>query len=161
MNKLVMEKKHVNYSNYTYGSVAYDFEPTVVEKKKINKGKSKKVNSKKAKNRLRLISFIGLMSVLSLFVLSRYSHIVKMTYDVRSIKKEIVKMQKQNDNVAVEIAKHNNIRNIETAALNQYGMIVPPKDMVIYVDIKPLTPLEEENKSENNSFIHRILGFIY
>lgn len=160
MNKLVMEKKHINYSNYTYGSVAYDFEPAVVEKKKINKGKSKKVNSKKVKNRLRLISFICLMSALSLFVLSRYSHIVKMTYDVRSIKKEIVKMQKQNDNVAVEIAKHNNIRNIETAALNQFGMVVPPKDMVIYVDIKPLTPLEEENKSKNDSFIHRILGFI-
>lgn len=157
MNKLVMKKNQLNYNNYAYGSVAYDFEPVVEKKKKINKGK--KVNYKANQKRLKLILFIGLVSVLSFFVLCRYSHIIKMTYDVRSIKKDIVKMQKMNEDITVEIAKHNNIRNIETAALNN-GMIVPPKEKVIYVDIKPLTPLGEEKKRENNSFVHKILGFI-
>lgn len=157
MNKLVVEKNKKNYGNYTYGSVAYDLEPKVLKEKKTVKQKKNKSN---AKNKLKLIFTIGILASCSFIILARYASITKMTYNIRGIKSDISKMQNQNENISVEIAKQNNIKSIETAAVGQYGMVMPENKDVVYVDVKPLTPLKVGAPTNTNSFFYKIIGFI-
>lgn len=157
MNRLVVEKNKKNYGNYTYGSVAYDLEPKVVKEKKVVKQKAKKRN---VKNKLKLMVSIVIITICSFGILTRYAAITKKTYNIRSIKSDISKMQKQNENISVDIAKQNNIRSIETVAVGQYGMVMPENNSLVYVDVKPLTPLKAETPTNSNSFFHKILGFI-
>lgn len=157
MNKLVVEKNKKNYGNYTYGNVAYELEPKVVKEKKVVKRKNKKNN---VKNKLKLIFSIGLLTVFSFIILTRYAAITKMTYNIRSIKSDVAKMQKLNENITVEIAKQNNIRSVEKLATGKYGMVMPESKNVVYVDVKPLTPLKSETKTTSNSLFNKIIGFI-
>ncbi|MCX7884123.1 MAG: hypothetical protein N2448_03725 [Caloramator sp.] len=150
-----------NKKLYSYGNVAYDFEPSIIKEEK--KRKRQKVNNKKkTKVKLKLMTCIMVLSMLSFLSLCRFAAIIKITNNIHSIKKEIKQIQKNNEDLKVKMAKYNNIKNIETFAVSKYGMIVPDRQSVRYVDVKPFTvSVAEVQKTDKLTFIKRVLGLIY
>jgi cell division protein FtsL len=157
-----MEKNKKYSRNYMYGSTAYDLQPEINKEKKQKNVKKPRKNSKA---KFKLMGSVIAISFLSLFILTRFASIVKLTYDVRSIKSEIRKVQEENDNIKVEMAKLNNIKSIEKMAVGKLGMVVPDKKQVVYIDVKPLTSLKENKElktaSEAGKVVQKIFGLIH
>ncbi|MCX7902964.1 MAG: hypothetical protein N2486_00485 [Caloramator sp.] len=149
-------------SNKTYmrGSVAYKLE----EKKdlQVKQEKPNKVKKKNYKNLAKFVVTVIFVSLISFALLVRFFSILKLNAEIRSIKKEIKLMQDENDNLRVEIAKFNSIKDIDRIAVQKYGMIVPHPSDVYYLEVTPLNIAENEEKKQNNSlaFIYRLLGLI-
>lgn len=158
---MVMEKRRKNYSNYTYGNVAYDLQPEISqERKNRRKIKNNKRVNTQGKYKKQLLLSIGIAAIFSFMLLTRFAAITKMTYDIRMVKSEVKEAQKENENIKVEIAKSNNIRNIEEIAIKKYGMISPSKESIIYLDVKPLTAVNDNNKIQDDNFIQKLIGFL-
>ena len=151
-----MEKGKKYSKNYVYGSVAYDMQPEISnEKKQIKRRKPKN----KVKIKLKMVGNILIIALISLLTLSRFTSIIKLTYDIRT---DIKKVQEANENTRVQMAKMSNIKNIEETAINKLGMVIPDKNQVVYIDVKPLTSSTEQSKEGTktaaNEFIQNIIG---
>jgi cell division protein FtsL len=156
-----MEKSKKYPKNYVYGSTAYDLQP------EINYEKRQKVVKKPKKNqktKFKLMGNVIAISIISLFILTRFASIVKLTYDIRAVKSEIRKAQKENENIKVEIAKSDNIRSLEQTAVGKLGMLIPDKKQIVYIDVKPLTSLKENTDKKTASageVVQKIFGLIH
>lgn len=149
-----------NKSSYTYGNVAYDFE-TEVKREEKNLKNIKPNNKKKTKAKLKLMVYVAGLFLLSFLSLCRFASIIRITNNIYAVKKEIKQVEKSNEDLKVAMAKYNNIKNIESVAVSK-GMVVPSSDCIVYLDVQPLTSLEEkEVKYDKYSFVKRILGLIY
>lgn len=151
-----------NSKNYVHGSVAVKIpsqkqrEENIVKKNNINKINKAKPHYKK------FITMVICISIFSIFTLVRYVNILKLNSDIRSIKKEIKLLQNENENINVELANLNKIKNIDKIAIEKYGMIIPHPSDINYIDVKPLTFAKEEIKQERTlGYILRLLGLIY
>lgn len=148
-----------NNKAYMKGSVAYKLE----EKKDLEtkQEKSKKIK-KKPYNFAKFVVMVIFVSLISFALLVRFFSILKLNAEIRSIKKEIKLMQDENDNLRVEIAKLNNIKDIDRIAVQKYGMIIPHPSDVHYLEVTPLNIADNEEKKQNNNlaFIYRLLGLI-
>jgi cell division protein FtsL len=162
VNKLVMVKNKKNAKSYVHGNVAYDIHPEkkLEVKKKPRKRKKVKQN-KNLKVKLKIICTIGLVFALSFLTISRFTVIMDMSADIREVKSEIREVQKENDNIKVDLARMDNIRNIEQVAMNQYGMVVPQRDEIIYIDVKSLAASNEKPQVTAFQAIQKLLGLIY
>jgi cell division protein FtsL len=158
--KLVMVKSKNQGQSYTYGNIAYDIKP---EKKKIKKKKRsvKKQSNVKVKDKLKLISYIGVVFLLAFLTIARFTVILKMSADIRDVKSQIKRVQKDNENIRVELARIDNIKSIEEIAVSQYGMVVPKREQIVYVDVKPINRAVEKPKQTAFQMIQRLLGLIY
>jgi cell division protein FtsL len=151
---MVSSKK---YNNYTYGNLAYEMPEEKKEKQKIS---SPKKTRPSAKLKLRAITYVLAIFSLSFLVLLRFSYIYKINSDIRAVKQELKVAENNNENVRVEIAKLNNIKSIEDAALKA-GMIVPDKANIRYVKTKPLTAVQQEPEPHTDSLMQRLFGIIF
>lgn len=159
---MVMVKNKKNSKPYVYGNTAYDIHPEKKQEVKNKPRKKKKIKQNKdLKIKLKVISTIGLVFLLSFLTISRFTVIMSMSADIRDIKSEIKKVQKENENIKVDLARMDNIRNIEHVAMNQYGMVVPQRDEVIYIDVKPLVASNEKPQVTAFQTIQKLLGLIY
>lgn len=157
-----MEKNKKYSKNYVYGSVAYDIQPEIKhEKKQIKRRKTKS----KVKVKLKVVGSIMAIAIISLLTLTRFASIIRLTYDIRTVKSDIKKVQEANENTRVQIAKVSNIKSIEETAVNKLGMIIPDKNQIVYMDVKPLTSLTEQSKegpkTAANEMIQKIFGLIH
>jgi cell division protein FtsL len=157
-----MEKSKKHSNDYVYGSVAYDIQPEIKnEKKPIKRRKTKN----RVKIKLKMVGSIFIIALISLLTLSRFASTIKLTYDIRTVKSEIKKVQEANENTRVQMAKISNIKNIEETAVSKLGMIIPDKNKVVYIDVKPLTSLKDQSKEGTktaaNEFVQKIIGFIH
>lgn len=157
-----MEKNKKYSKNYVYGSVAYDMQPEIKnERKPIKRIKPKN----RVKIKLKMVGNILIIALISLLTLSRFASIIKLTYDIRTVKSDIKKVQEANENTRVQMAKMSNIKSIEETAISKYGMVIPDKSQVVYIDIKPLTSLTEQSKEGTktaaNEFVQKIFGLIH
>lgn len=150
-----------NKNPYSYGNVAYDFEMDIIKEEK--KRKNPKVNNKKkTKAKLKIMGYVTVLFLLSFLSLCRFAAIIKITNNIHSIKKDIKQAQKQSEDLKVKMAKYNNIKNIEESAIAKYGMVVPDKQNIKYVDVKPLTASASmQQKDDKITFVKRLLGLIY
>lgn len=161
---MVMDKRKRISGNYTYGNVAYDIQPErqpeVRPVKRTKVGKSKK--SKRAlKLKLKLMRSVALFGAVIFLVLSRTAQINSLTADVRSVKKDITIMQKENANMEVQIASACNLKSIEETATNSYKMIIPGSGSVRYIQVEELAQVQEKQE-ENMKVgfdIKKLLGF--
>lgn len=155
-----MVKSEKQRKRYTYGNVAYDIEPEIKEKsQKIHK--KKRNNKKNLKVKLKLMSTIITIFLISFLLVCRFTTIISMSNEVRQIRAQVEDMQKENDNIKVEIATLNNIKNIEDIAVSKEGMIAPNPDEIYYVKVKPLTLPVEKQKASAFHTIQKFLGLIY
>ena len=155
-----MVNNNVSKYTYNYGNTAVELKPEVKreEKPQIKKQRRPKNN---LKLKVKMMSIIVIVGVFSFLTLLRFASIVNLQSEIRNVKKEIVEIQKENENIRVQIAKQNNLKKIEELAVSQYKMVEPKLDSILYVDVKPLSLPEEKEKTTALDFVQRLLGLIY
>ncbi|WP_152978226.1 septum formation initiator family protein [Caloramator mitchellensis] len=150
-----------NNKNYVQGTAAYKL-PNKVEISENKLLKQNKVRRPKPKEK-KFLSIVIAVSILSIFTLARYANILKLNAEIRSIKKEIKMLQDENENINVQIAGLNKIREVDKLAVEKYGMIIPHPSDVKYVDVKPLDLEANDEKEEKVGlgYLFKLLGLIY
>lgn len=147
-------------SKYVYGSVAYDLEPVVQPQIEIQR-KIKKNNKHKNAIKLSLMARIIIVSVLSFMLVYRFTMVMKLTYDIRDLKTQIVQINNDNENVKIDLAEKNNIMGIEKIAVEKCGMIIPEPSQIKYISVRPLTKSSDKYSASAFQMIQRLLGLIY
>jgi len=151
---MVMANKNNRYA--TSGNNALKVQK--VEKKQVKKVKKVKQN-RNIKAKLKFIKLVAILFFASIFTLSRFALIMKMNANVRELKKQVSTVKKENENLIVDLAKINNIKNIETMAVTKYNMVNPKTEEVNFVDVKQMAFTEKNNKTTFKLF-QRIVGLI-
>ena len=129
------------------------------EKKQIIKKKNKK-----AKKQAVFIRNIFIAFIIGLTLIGRYSAIYNMQQQLNSIKSNINEMNKENDNLKVELVKYNNLHYIEDVATNKLHMITPNRNDAIYANISKNTIISSTattNTDANKSFISKVVKKIF
>lgn len=166
-NKLVVKNKNLKTSNsYVYGSSAYDYDKhrePIEPKKPVRKVKTKKKKIRRKK--LKLILGVAVIFSMAFVSVGRYTTILTLSADIRAQKKEVQAIQKDNQNLKVELAKLNNTRAIEEEAVSKYQMTYPTNKNTYYISVQPLTDKEEKGKNMEKqsalTTVQKILGLIY
>lgn len=153
-----MAKNNNTSSKYIYGNVAYDLEPSV------SPGIEKNVKRNVRKNnshKFKLMGKIVIIFMLSFLLVYRFTLVMKLTYDIRDTKTLISQLIDNNENIKIDLAEVNNIKNIENVAVDKEGMIVPDSNHIMYVSVKPLTLSSEKYSQSAFQMVQRLLGLIY
>lgn len=152
-----MVKNEKRSYNYTYGNTAYELQPEIVKKEKKKASRRPKKNTKK---KLKVMSMIGVVCIFSFLSLARFSAIINLQGNIRFVKSEISKIQKENENLEVDIAESNNIKAVQEVAVNNYKMVYPENSDIVYVDVNPLTLPDDNEKKSAFQFVQRLLGLL-
>lgn len=147
--------------NYINGStvLAPQFEPSE-EKKQNNKFKKQteiKKRNKRVKNKLKIIRNISLTFLIGVILIGRYSKIYNLQKQLNTMNYDMNVLNKDNENLKVELVKFSNIQYIEEVATKKLQMIKPTKESIIYCDMKKEifkyeNNIKTENKSKENTF---------
>ncbi|HAZ36651.1 MAG TPA: hypothetical protein DEF85_05855 [Clostridiaceae bacterium] len=140
---MVMKNKASNAANYSYGSVAYKIQPEIEENQKKSIKNSNHKNYLKV--RANIIFLVGVIFACSIVILYRYSYIIQANGNLGSTKAKIQDLQSENKNLIVEIAKTENIKDVEKYAVAKQGMVEPLPKEIVYMDVKPLSKIAEAN----------------
>ncbi|MBV1817840.1 cell division protein FtsL [Clostridium cochlearium] len=160
---IVTDKK--NY--YVDGSTV--MAPEVHIEEKSQKKKEKKVFRKKIPNnsrkKLSIIGKILTVFIVGTIIIGRYSKIYNMQKQLNNINNSIVKLNKENENLKVELLKLNNIKSVEDIAIGKLKMSVPTKENMIYCDMSKeifkLNKNANEEKNKNKGIIANFLSKLY
>ncbi|MBE6065302.1 cell division protein FtsL [Clostridium cochlearium] len=160
---IVTDKK--NY--YVDGSTV--MAPEVHIEEKSQKKKEKKVFRKKKPNnsrkKLSIIGKILTVFIVGTIIIGRYSKIYNMQKQLNNINNSIVKLNKENENLKVELLKLNNIKSVEDIAIGKLKMSVPTKENMIYCDMSKeifkLNKNANEEKNKNKGVIANFLSKLY
>ncbi len=148
-----------NRSGYVYGNVAYDIQPEIKHERKPVKRKN---TNNRLKLKLKVVRSIMVIAFISLLTLTRFASMIRLTYDIREVKADIKKVQEENENTRVQMAKMSSIKSIEDTAINKLGMIIPDKGQIVYMEVEPLTALTEKSeagkKTAFNDLVQKIFG---
>lgn len=147
--------------SYVKGSTALAPEIQPNEKKKKDNKREKqllvKEKNKSAKNKLKIIRNISLTFLIGVTLIGRYSKIYNLQKQLNTINGDITMLNKDNENLKVELVKFSNIQYVEDIATKKLGMVRPTKDSIIYCDMnKEIFKYESNdktvNKVEDNTF---------
>ncbi len=115
---LAAERKRYSYEqDYTFES---DHSPKRSAKHKQN-----------IKFKTVLLIVIGFL--LGLTVILRYAYIVESKYKLESMKKELVKIERENQILKVQLTELKSLDRIESIAKSELGMIEPNLDDIIFI----------------------------
>ncbi|WP_125152212.1 septum formation initiator family protein [Clostridium rectalis] len=104
-------------------------------KKKQNRSKILKKKNKSIQKKAKTIKSISIAFIIGVALLSRYSYIYNMQQNLNNINKGITKLNKNNENLKVELVKYNNIQYIEDIATKKLKMTKPSKNSIVYCDL--------------------------
>jgi cell division protein FtsL len=120
---------------------------------KRNKAKNKNFNKKVVVMRNIMIAFI-----VGITLVGRYCIIYNLQSELNTTKQNIVALNKENENLKVELVKYNNIQYIEDAAINKLGMVTPDRNDAIYADISKETIITAESESNEGKNAVNVLA---
>lgn len=118
------------------------------EKEKEEKKKRYKQINRRIKNKLKIIRNIALIFTIGITLVARYSIIYDMQRELNSIKSNINNINKENENLRVELVKYSNIMQIEDIAINKLHMVKPDKSMAVYTDLSKEIVQSTEKKKQ-------------
>jgi cell division protein FtsL len=155
VNKLV-KKSRFEYIN---GSTVYAPErlresPLKKEKyEKLRKTKIERINrvkkKKNAQKRRVMVSIITVFGV-GLSLIWGEAQVYGNQMELTKIKKEIVDVNRQNDDLKIQLLKVSSLENIKQNAENKLHMIIPDRKNVIYADLSK-DNFNEETKDGSES----------
>lgn len=124
--------------------------------------KKKKKQNRKIKKQAIFIRNIFIVFLIGLTLIGRYSAIYNMQQKLNSIKSNINEMNKENDNLKVELVKYNNLHYIEDIATNKLHMVTPNRNDAIYANISKETIIPTAtNTDSNKGFISKVVKKIF
>ncbi len=113
--------------------------------KNIGKDKKRRV---KVKKKLKIIRNIGLAFIVGIVLVYRYSVIYNMQTELNSVESSINEIDRENENLKVDLVKYNNLQYIENNAVNKLHMIVPDRANAVYVNLDKKTVKTQEDVDE-------------
>lgn len=109
----------------------YDLEEKSLKKPKKNKEPKK--NNTHVK--LKLFLYSTLVLTIAIVVLLRFAHISKLQYDLSTLQTEVTELQKEKQNISIELSKVKDSRWIEVVAMNALNMNYPDENQKVYIDL--------------------------
>lgn len=81
--------------------------------------------------RAKCLIVVVLLALIAMFVTVRSEAIIRAGYDLVQLKAQLIKAEKENELLRLEIAKLKSPQRIQAIAANELGMVVPPDVYVI------------------------------
>ncbi|MCR4430050.1 MAG: cell division protein FtsL [Tepidanaerobacteraceae bacterium] len=82
----------------------------------------------------RLILALGIIAIIAIIILSRYSMITESQYRIGKMKTELADLNAQNERLRVEAASLSSVARIEDIARNKLNMKAPESRQIIYLN---------------------------
>ena len=164
----------MGYNNrYQYGTNPRKIEPEYepMKKKYPKKSTAKKINNKKNNNsnskekqskekkqkaKQHRVTLYVLIGFVLLFTMSYRNALISQNYSkIKSLETELSAIQKENEQLEVNIETNMNLKNIEKSAKNMLGMQKISEVQTRYVDlpredyVEPVTEVIQESKEDN------------
>lgn len=118
------------------------------ERELRRKAKNKRLKQKKIKDKIKVLRNIILSFIIGITLVGRYCVIYNMQRELNSISTNINELNKENENIRVDLLKYNNIQYIENIAVNKLHMIYPDKGSAVYTDLKKQNVKLIDNKEK-------------
>jgi len=110
-----------------------------------NNSNKKNINKKIIVMRNIMIAFI-----VGITLVGRYCIIYNLQSKLNTTKQNIAVLNKENENLKVELVKYNNIQYIEDVAVNKLGMVTPDRNHAIYANISKNNIITADSKSNES-----------
>lgn len=135
------------------------------KKQQIRKDVKRKVKAKNAEKRkkARIIGYVAIVFGVLLAISYRNSLITENFTEVRNLKTELSAIQKENEQLEVNIESSVNLQNIEKEAVEQLGMQKLAQNQKVYIElpkkdyVEPAT--EQIEMGEKQGIIEKIINF--
>lgn len=135
-NKMISGNNAINPEYESYEST--------VQRKKV-KIRNKKKNTR---SKLKVIRNIAIVFAVGIMLIARYSIIYNMQNELSSTQNRVNELNRENENLTVDLVKYNNLQYIEDNAVKKLHMAEPEKSLAVYADLdKPVVKQEESHKS--------------
>lgn len=158
-------------SRYEYSTSPRKLQPEYRPKKKQKRTKlevvkdlprqSVKISKEQIKRRKNIALIVVAIFVVLLTVSYRNSQINEKFSDVQKLKKELSSLQKENEQLKVNIENSLNLNNVEKLAKEKLGMQKLTNRQTLYVSLPKKdyveAATEEVKKEENNNWFQKII----
>ncbi|MBS4540092.1 cell division protein FtsL [Clostridium sp. D2Q-11] len=142
----------------------YEYKEEKIKKPQRNK-KPKKNNTL---IKLKLFLYASGLLTIAIVVLLRFAHISKLQYDFSSLQTEVTNLEKEKQNITINLERVKDSRWIEEVAISSLNMNYPSENQKVYIDVNEgstiaLANTTEENlqnTAENNNLIGKIINNI-
>ncbi len=139
-----------NYNSYNYGTSPRKLEPeyTPSKKQKTNKPKAKKESNKikekeqqilkdqqRKKQQRKVITYIGIGFIILFAISYRNSQIDEQFSKIQAVQNELAIIQKENEQLKVNIENGSNLNNLEQSAKELLGMQKLSNRQSVYVSL--------------------------
>ena len=129
------------------------------QKRQVRKNSSNKKNIHK---KIIVIRNIMIAFIVGITLVGRYCIIYNLQSELNTTKQNISALNKENENLKVDLVKYNNIQYIEDVAVNKLGMVTPDRNDAIYADVSKKTIISAESKSnEGKNAVTAVAGKIF
>jgi len=129
------------------------------QKRQVRKNSSNKKNIHK---KIIVIRNIMIAFIVGITLVGRYCIIYNLQSELNTTKQNISALNKENENLKVDLVKYNNIQYIEDVAVNKLGMVTPDRNDAIYADVSKKTIITAESKSnEGKNAVTAVAGKIF
>ncbi|EJO5346595.1 cell division protein FtsL [Clostridium botulinum] len=129
------------------------YEPQIEKDKEKEKKeqliRNKKIKKRQLKNKFKTLRNIIIAFIVGVTLVGRYAMLYGMQKDLNSIKNQIHEVERESENLKVELVHHSNLSNIEKMAGENLKMVSPTKDSVVYADLS-YNNFKKENSKDNN-----------
>lgn len=163
----------MNKENYINGNtvLAPIYEPEGPSKKQeYERFKKEKTNNlikrreKKLNSKAQILSSILLVFVVGVTLIFRYASIYNIQRNLSNIKSETISLNKENENLRVELVKASNLDNVEKIATEKLHMVRAEKTQVIFADLtkENFADATSVNKTESQmSLLQKIYKMLF
>jgi cell division protein FtsL len=163
---LIVAKNNYTSARYgVYGNHALDNDNynDYIDTKVETKANHKKIRIMKLIKRLKVLICVFLMLCTGLFIVSRYVVIMNLNSQSRAIKAEIVKYEKENENLNMELSTYCDIKQIEKVASTELNMIHPSLSNTVSINSmninQDINVVKKDSQDKISGFIGMVLSY--
>lgn len=145
-----------NYNSYQYGTsprkLQPDYTPNRKQKTKINKTKNTNTNEynrkKQQENKIKkqqrnIILYIGIVFIILFAISYRNSKIDEQFSQIRTLQAQLSTIEKENEQLEVNIENGSNLNNLEQSAKELLGMQKLNNKQSVYINLPKVDYIEE------------------
>lgn len=152
------------YYGYDFGTSPRKLEPiptrrvpqkekTYPNKKKVQSKKNKVQKAKLSqlrKQKIKMMIYLGIFFGILFAISYRYSLINEEFNNVQKTKKNLLAIQKENEQTRIEIENNINLNNIEKIAKEKLGMQKLDQSQIVYVELDKKDYIETASKGKKD-----------
>lgn len=142
----------------------YPKKSTAKKASKVTKINRKPQEIKRQKNKVRVVTYIAIGFAILFAISYRNSVINEKFSEIKTLKGELATIEKENEQLEVNIENNLNLKTVEQSAKELLGMQKLNNAQTVYINlpkqdyVEPAT--EEIVKEDNSNIIQKILSFI-